>query len=96
MRMTEKSSLASLCREEFVGSRQIDGSHLYPALVPQAYADAAFADASGVVGGAVDGVDYPKVVVPRVAHVFLLTDEAAAREQNAKLLAKIFLHGNVR
>ena len=37
----EECSLAALCMEEFVGTREIDNTHLHVAVVPESHADSA-------------------------------------------------------
>lgn len=81
--------------EELARARQIDDTEDEVACPAQPYTDGALVDATGIVAGAVDGIDDPGVFVLGVADVVLLAEEAGAGEQLGKVLHEVLLYGYV-
>ena len=64
-------------------------------MVSQPDANAALADATGIVGCTVDGVNYPNVFVRQVVLVLFLAEKAAIGQKLLETDAQELLNGHV-
>jgi hypothetical protein len=76
MRMMQESTLATFSRKKLVGSRQIYYSQFHIGIMSQSNTDAAFTNASSIIGSTIDWVDNPNIFVGKVMSILFLAEKA--------------------